>query len=145
VVTEASRLIKTAIPTITSIRLNTNGLFAEADATVEELKASGITDCSVALNYPNATAYNEVMLHPPSYDTPYHVDCVGDVSGIGEDGFLLATNFIRALAASGINTVVTCVEHSEDQTKAVEQLAMDLGASSFKRRSYVPSVAAPSL
>jgi MoaA/NifB/PqqE/SkfB family radical SAM enzyme len=138
VVTEASRLIKAAMPSIGSMRLNTNGLFAEPEEVVQDLMDSGITACSVALNFADAKAYNQIMLQPPQYDARYHTDCIGDVSDIGEDGFHLAVNFIRASAMAGIDTTVTCVEHESTNLSAVEELAKELGASSFKQRSYNP-------
>lgn len=116
-------------------RINTNGLFFEDDDdVVQKLLDSGlvavgdddmrretrIQSISVFLPSNSAAAYAEIMQPPEG------------------KGLLDVIGFITSLAEAGVQVECTAVEHPAVDLAKTESLAMALGASSFRTRTYHP-------
>ncbi|KAK3280471.1 hypothetical protein CYMTET_11695 [Cymbomonas tetramitiformis] len=113
-------------------RINTNGLFFDDDDVITKLLDSGlvavgdddmrretrIQSISVFLPSNNAATYAEIMQPPEGKSL---LDAIG---------------FIASLAEAGVHVECTAVEHPAVDLALTENLAMALGASSFRTRTY---------
>jgi TatD family-associated radical SAM protein len=105
----------------TSFRAMTSGLFADAATVLDPLDAAGVKRVTVALNAANPQQYKDVMA--PSDPTL---------------GFSDVCSFVVAAAERGMQVSCTAVENGVVDTKKVRKLAMALGASEFRVRTFVP-------
>lgn len=128
------------------VHLNTNGLAAHDDIAgcVEALSSVGVSSVTVALNASTPDSYNKVMLRAPEHlpeglygavsAEAASALAVGDVPKGAS--FATVCNFISSLADAGIPVTATVVDLPGASVGATRQLAMALGATSFKVRSW---------
>jgi hypothetical protein len=103
-----------------ALRVNTNGLVHDAEATVSALRDSGVKSASVLLLGANPNQYAKFM--KPEHGLEFGHACA----------------FICAAVEAGMDVTCTTVQRPEINVSDVRALAMGLGAMDFKVRSFHP-------
>jgi len=110
------------LPEVRSVRLNTNGLVPRdtAASVAAALRSAGLSRVCVQLQ---------------SADDAQHAALVEPLAGLS---LADVRDFTRALVSAGIATECSAVGRPGVDTLAVDRLAAELGAESFKVRPYFP-------
>lgn len=121
---------QSAIP----MRLNTNGLVPKSEVvdTVRQLKDAGLSGVTVALATADPQQYIELMKPEPIRLSPVFSIPLGHAE---------VCSFVSVCAAAGLKVECTAVAAPGVQIEATEALAHNLGANSFRSRTFHPAMA----
>ena len=112
-----------------SVRVSTNGLFAQPLPLVARLADAGVSSISVALAASDAATYYERM-RPVSLGT--------DSAATLDNAFATACAFVRAAAETGLQVECTAVAAPGVDVEQTRALALSLGATEWRVREYFP-------
>lgn len=112
-----------------SVRVSTNGLFAQPRPLVARLAEAGVSSISVALAAADAASYFERM-RPATLGL--------DSAATVDDAFATVCAFVRAAAETGLQVECTAVAAPGVDVEQTRALARSLGATEWRVREYFP-------